>query len=164
MRVTKQIFPNITILMFFAHSYLAIHPTGRQKPLEQNAYGLLPASVDGMMEVADEKAKFVDLCEFAHGFKERHQFLEAYHSIINKAAKFSLFSELYCRRIRAGFGLWLDYGGRQRWDVTNLGKNFFSPSDFQRSLQMALELSDEYVWIYSQQPRFFPRPICQTLT
>ncbi|MCS7253416.1 MAG: hypothetical protein RMK18_03315 [Armatimonadota bacterium] len=156
MEVTRQIFPDITILMFWAHSYLPMHPTERKKPPEQNAYGLLPAFVDGMMEAADERAKFVDLCEFAYGFKERHQFLEAYHSIVNKAASFSLFPGIYRRKILVGFGLWLDYGGQKRWSVDDFGKNYFSPDEFRRSLQMALELTDEYVWIYSQMPRFFP--------
>ncbi len=157
MKVTRQIFPDITILMFWAHSYLPMHPTERKKPTEQNSYGLLPAFVDGMMEAADEKAKFVDLCEFAYGSKERHQFLEAYHSIVNKAVAFSLLPELYRSKIRVGFGLWLDYNStRQPWDVNDFNKNYFSPSEFQNSLQTALELTDEYVWIYSQQPRFFP--------
>lgn len=156
MEVTKQIFPEITILMFFAHSYLTMHPIERKKPPEQNSYGLLPAFLDGMMEGADERAKFVDLCEFAYAFKERHQFLEAYHSIVNKASTFSLFPNLYRSKIRVGFGLWLDYGGQKRWDVNDFSKNYFSPDEFRRSLQFALELSDEYVWIYSQTPRFFP--------
>lgn len=156
MYVTRKIFPDITVLMFWAHSYLPIHPTERKKPPEQNAYGLLPAFVDGLMEAADERAKFVDLCEFAYGFKGRQQFLEAYHSIVNKAAAFSLFPELYRGKIRVGFGLWLDNGGRERWDVNDFSKNYFSPDEFRRSLQMALEISDEYVWIYSQVPKFFP--------
>ncbi len=157
MEVTRAIFPDITILMFWGHSYLPMHPTERKKSPEQNAYGLLPAFVDGLMEAADERAKFGDLCEFAYGFKERHQFLEAYHTIVNKAAPFSFFPERYRRRIRVGFGLWLDYNSvRQPWDISDFRKNYFSPDEFQRSLQTALELSDEYVWIYSQQPRFFP--------
>jgi hypothetical protein len=161
MKVTRAIFPDITILMFWAHSYLPIHPTERQKPLEQNAYGLLPAFVDGMMEAADERAQFVDLCEFAYGYKRREQFLEAYHSIVHKAMRFSLLPELYRRRIRVGFGLWLDNGNAgamqgKRWDVRDFSKNYFSPDEFRQSLQWALEISDGYVWIYSHQPRFFP--------
>ncbi len=156
MEVTKAIFPDITILMFWAHSYLTIHPTERKKPPEQNAYGLLPAFVDGMMEAADERAQFVDLCEFAYPYKRRDQFLEAYHSIVNKAMPFSFLPELYRRRIRVGFGLWLDYGGEKRWDVRDFSRNHFSPDEFRQSLQWALEISDGYVWIYSHKPRFFP--------
>ncbi len=155
MNATKAIFPDITILMLFGPSHLAFYP--QVKSLEQQDYGLLPPFVDGMMEVADRRAKFVDLCEFAYGYKDRHQFLAAYHTIVNKAPTFSLFPELYRSKIRVGFGLWLDYGsGRQGWYVDDFRKNHFSPEEFQRSLQMALELSDEYVWIYTQQPRFFP--------
>ncbi|MFA0758880.1 MAG: hypothetical protein PVTTEEND_001606 [Candidatus Fervidibacter sp.] len=156
MEVTRAIFPDITILMFWAHSYLTIHPTERKKPPEQNAYGLLPAFVDGMMEAADERAQFVDLCEFAYPYKRRDQFLEAYHSIVNKAMPFSFLPELYRRRIRVGFGLWLDYGGEKRWDVRDFSRNHFSPDEFRQSLQWALEISDGYVWIYSHKPRFFP--------
>lgn len=154
MEVTQTIFPDITILMFWAHSYLVMHPTERRKPPEQNAYGLLPAFVDGMMEAANKRVKFVDLCEFAYGYKRKEQFLEAYHSIVNKAGRFSLMPGLYRQRIRVGFGLWLDNGGK--WDVKDFRKNYFSPEEFRQSLRWALEVSDGYVWIYSQHPRFFP--------
>ena len=55
--------------------------------------------------------------------------------------------ELYRQRVRAGFGLWLDYSQKP---------NYFTPEEFQRALGYALEISDEYVWLYTHGPRFFP--------
>ena len=48
---------------------------------------------------------------------------------------------------KAGFGLWLDYGGRP---------GHFTPAEFGQAAATALEVSNRYVWIYSHGPRFFP--------
>jgi len=85
------------------------------------------------------------MCEFAYGFSERRQFLEAYHGIVNRGMVISSVPDLYRARIRVGFGLWIDCGGAERWS-----------SEWRDSLQMALELTDRYVWVYSHRVRFFP--------
>lgn len=154
MRVTKEIYPDITILIFWAHSYLILHPTQRLLPQEKNSYGLLPYFVDGLIEESDEKTQIHDICEFAYGFKEKHQFLDAYHSIINKAVKFSIIPDKYRKKIKVGFGLWIDNGNI--WDDKDFSKNYFKPEEFEKSLKYALDISDEYVWIYSQKVKFFP--------
>jgi hypothetical protein len=49
--------------------------------------------------------------------------------------------------VKTGFGIWLD-NHRQA--------NYFSPDEFSRVVSSALKVSDRYVWIYSEGPRFFP--------
>lgn len=161
MEVTKKIFPDITLLFFWTHSYLVLHPThnGWLVPPEKNTYGLLPAFLDGILEAADLRTKFVDLSEFAYSAKERQRFLEIYHSIINKAPLFSAIPEVYRAKVRVGFGISMDihaHGKPQLWSTTDFSKHHFSPEEFKQALQTALELSDEYVWIYTQYPKFFP--------
>lgn len=153
MRETNRIFPGITVLFLFGPSVVALSP----EPLEKQAYGLLPAFVDGMLLGSDEWTTIVDGCEFSYGYKERRQFLEAYHTVMGKALRYTSVPALYRAKVRVGFGLWLDCRwSRKGWDTADLDKNYFSPEEFERSLRMALEISDGYVWIYSQTPRFFP--------
>ncbi len=93
------------------------------------------------------KTYLVDGYEFAYGFKERRQFLNGYHQIHREAVKLSQVPNLYGQKVKAGFGLRLDYGNEQK---------YFSPEEFKEALSKALEVSDRYVWVYSQGPGFFP--------
>jgi len=149
----RKIFPGLVVFLLFGPSILALSP----EPVERQAYGLLPAFLDGMLLGSDEETVFVDGCEFSYGYKERHQFLEAYHTVMGKALRFTSVPRIYRAKVRVGFGLWLDcrWGGKG-WDTENFHKNYFSPEEFERSLGAALEVSEGYVWIYSQAPRFFP--------
>ena len=63
----------------------------------------------------------------------------------------------YAGQVQAGFGLWLDYGGAKRWSTADVTRNFFRPDEFARAVRAALEVSDRYVWVYTEGPRFFPR-------
>ena len=55
-----------------------------------------------------------------------------------------------------GFGLWLDNQWRMLgWDTENFSKNYFSPDAFESSLRRALEVADDYVWIYTETQRWW---------
>jgi hypothetical protein len=55
-----------------------------------------------------------------------------------------------------GFGVWLDYDWRKKgWDEKDPSKNYFTPEGFARSVGKALERADEYVWIYSETPKWW---------
>jgi hypothetical protein len=41
------------------------------------------------------------------------------------------------------------------WNVDDFAKNHFTPAEFEAALRSALEVSDEYVWIYTEQPRWW---------
>ncbi len=156
MRVAGEVFPDLQLLMFWGNTYLALHPTQKEVPPPENAYGLLPSFFDGMLEGAHPATSFVDLCEFAYGYTERRQFLEAYHGIVNRGMAISALPDVYRARVRVGFGLWLDNGGRDRWNTEDFSGNHFTPDRWQQALTQALDVTDGYVWIYSHSPRFFP--------
>jgi hypothetical protein len=64
--------------------------------------------------------------------------------------------EKYARVFSSGFGIWLDRDWRNKgWDVDDVSKNYFTPETFAASVQAALKLSDKYVWIYSETPRWW---------
>ncbi len=60
--------------------------------------------------------------------------------------------------MKAGFGLWMDCDWRRKgWNVTDFSKNHFSPTEFEGAVRSALQVSDGYVWIYTEQPRWWTR-------
>ena len=135
----------VVILSLYAysapHNYLR---TGRA--LANVPYGLLPAFYDGVLELMPHEGRLVDGYEPAYFFKRRSQFLDGYKKIA-EARTLSTFPDLYEKKVSAGFGLWIDY---------KRNPNYFTPKEFETAVRDALEVSDEYVWIYSNGPRFFP--------
>jgi len=156
MQAAGEVFPELELLMFWGNTYLALHPTQKEIPPPRNAYGLLPAFLDGMLEGADPAMRFVDLCEFAYGLSERRQFLSAYHGIVNRGMAISTVPDLYRARVRVGFGLWIDNGGRERWSTEDFSTNHFTPERWEQALTQALDVTDGYVWVYSHSPGFYP--------
>jgi hypothetical protein len=50
----------------------------------------------------------------------------------------------------------MDYDWRKKgWDEKDASKNYFKPADFERSLKLALQHADRYVWIYTEKPRWW---------
>ena len=135
-------------VLFWLYGYTLPFSELRGRTSLQNAgYGLLPAFCDGLLEAMPPKARFIDGYEFAYGFKDRRQFLDGYRRIRQEALRLSAVPEVYREKVKAGFGLMLDYRGQQ---------HYFSPAEFKQAVGYALEISDGYVWIYSEGPQFFP--------
>ena len=60
--------------------------------------------------------------------------------------------------MKAGFGVWLDNDWRRKgWNLTDFSKNHFSPGEFENAVRSALRVSDQYVWIYTEQPRWWTK-------
>jgi hypothetical protein len=126
---------------------LALSELKGRKDLKEIQYSLMPAFYDGLLEAMPEGSCLVDGYESAYGFKERRQFLKGYQQIHEEALKISQVPDHYKKKLKAGFGLWLDYRNQQK---------YFSLEEFKQAISVALEVSDGYVCIYSQGPCFFP--------
>jgi hypothetical protein len=62
----------------------------------------------------------------------------------------------YRRFFSFGFGIWMDEDWRKKgWDEQDLSKNYFTPEALEASVHRALEVADEYVWIYTETPRWW---------
>jgi hypothetical protein len=146
MAAVAAISPDIMLLSLFGHS-LPLPYLRDGKSLQEANYSLLPAFYDGLLEAMPAGARLIDGYEFAYPFKEWRQFLKGYQQIHQEALKLSAVPDRYREKVKAGFGLWLDY----RRQLTH-----FTPGEFHQALRSALEISDEYVWIYTEGPRFFP--------
>jgi hypothetical protein len=151
MQQVNQQFPDIVILLTFGHE-LAEWPLGKTRA--EASYGLLADFIDGMLDACSDQTQIVNAWEFAYPYKQQQEFRAAYDSIKKKLVDESASPEKYRRHLQAGFGLWMDHK-KKAWDLTDFSQNHFSPAEFQSALQAALETSDQYVWIYTERPRWW---------
>jgi hypothetical protein len=156
MQAVNKEFPDITLLLTFG--YALAQPRGQARDRSQAAYGLLADFLDGLLGACSKDTTLVDAWEPSYPYKEPGQFEQAYATIKHKAPAWTAEPERYRRQVQAGFGLWMDNDWRRKgWDVTDFSRNHFRPAEFEAAVRSALRVSDQYVWIYTEQPRWWTR-------
>jgi tRNA A58 N-methylase Trm61 len=154
METLSKVFPDITILLTFGYSIA--QPRGGAKDRADVHYGLLADFLDGMLDACPDRATIVDAWESSYPYKRAEQFATAHDTIRQQSAEWSADPDKYRRVVRAGFGIWMDYDWRRRaWDTSDFAKNHFTPAEFESAVRTALHTSDGYVWIYTEQPRWW---------
>jgi glycosyltransferase involved in cell wall biosynthesis len=153
----REIFPGITVGLLYGYS-LATHEMKQGEPRENSRYALLPPFLDGLLEASGPSAKFTDLWESGHGFREARQFTGARNAMKKDALAVTANPAIAQEKLTAGMSLRIDFAlPNAPWQAAHPGKNYFTPDAFERALRAALAASDRYVWIYSEaKPRFFP--------
>jgi hypothetical protein len=145
MQAFEDGYPGLTVLLSFGQSYAHWLGSKLAKPAPENPYGLLTAFADGLVEGA-ATGRIVDGHERSYWFKEPELFQAAYEMMRDAAPP----------KMSFGFGIWMDYEWRRfGWNAEDTGKNYFSPEALYVSTRAALARSDEFVWIYSEQPRWW---------
>jgi hypothetical protein len=149
-------FPRVTIFLTFGYSLPWHESRQGRTSLAECHYGLLAPFLDGMLEAAREDARFIDGHELSYGYKDSDRFGQAYAAMRQQLLPIVADPKRYQRFFSFGFGLWMDNQWRKvGWDTADFSKNYFSPETFQSSLRRALEVADEYVWIYTETPRWW---------
>jgi hypothetical protein len=147
---------NVVVFLTFGHSLPYRDTHDEPKKLAEYEYGLLKPFLDGMYDATRGDAKIVDGYELSYGSREGKQFADAEQMVRQTLLKFVPDPDRYQRATSLGFGLWLDYDwAKKGWDVSDLSKNYFTPKQFEESLRIALKTADEFVWIYSETPRWW---------
>jgi len=155
MRGFEAGFPGLTLLLTFGHSASWWEMQRSGKPLAECGYGLLAPFVDGLIDGA-RRGRIVDGYELSYGFREDERFAAARRSLAFEILPIVARPGRYRRFVSAGFGLWLDYDRpRLGWDPETPERNYFTPHGLQRSLEAAFAAADEYVWLYSETPRWW---------
>ena len=150
MQVFKEEFPDVVILLMFGHClpYVQSRDAGG---LETAGYGLLAPFLDGLVVRCPPTAKIVDGYELAYPYKTKAQFVEGRRIMKELAPSVSKFPDVVKRVEQAGFGIWMDYNsGNLGWHPEDFSKNHFSLQEFEQSVRAALEVCDEYVWVYTE--------------
>ncbi len=147
-------FPDITILLTFGYSIARPATPGADRSTA--GYGLLADFLDGVLDACTPGTVLVDAWESSYGYKHAAQFTRAYQTIKKHALDWTANPARYREHIRAGFGIWLDNNWRRKgWNTSDFTRNYFTPPEFEMAVRSALQASDKYVWIYTEQPRWW---------
>jgi hypothetical protein len=156
MAAFQEGFPDVPVLLTFGHSLPWKQSEQGKKPLSEVDYGLLAPMLDGMIDAARGKSRIIDGYELAYGYKDPAQFDTAVEAMRRGALPIVADPKRYAEFCRLGFGIWLDKDWREvPWNDADLSKNYFTPAAFEASVRHALARTDEYVWIYSETPRWW---------
>jgi hypothetical protein len=158
MAAFQEEFPGLTIFLTFGYSLPWVEAGRKKSGLPEAGYGLLAPFLDGMLEAAKEDVRFVDGHELSYGYKEPKQFAASYKMMKEDLLPIVADPTKYAKQFSLGFGIWMDNDHRKKgWSTTDFSTNYFSPEAFEKSCKAALETSDEYVWIYTELPRWWTK-------
>ena len=145
--------PDITILISYA--YRAAQPTDGES-FRLYGYELIPAFLDGVLEAASDSTRIVDAWEYSYPYRSRAEFEKARRTMKEDAIHWTSVPDEYTQHVTAGFGLWMDFDVRgHEWHPENVSLNYNTPGQFRKNLDDAFELTDEYVWIYTGQAKWW---------
>ena len=150
-------YPDLTIFLTFGYS-LPWNESGQGKrPLAECHYGLLAPFLDGMLDAVKGNTKVVDGNENAYRFRDTNRFAASYRMMKEELLPIVRADQsAYAKHFSFGFGLWIDCDWRKiGWDTNDFSKNFYTPEGFEQSVRVGLQAADEYVWVYSEQPRWW---------
>lgn len=125
--------------------------------------GLLPAFVDGMLDALPQSMILVDGCENAYRYDSAEDYLYAFNAIrqSNGPAARLVSGEnrpKYRGQVQAGFGFYLDAYVNPETSPWYIGGHGGSRlARLRQNLQHARQVCDEYVWVYGEQYRWWPR-------
>ena len=152
-------YPGCLMWLLYGYSHI-IHkmPADAPADLSDAGNGLYAAFLDGMLEASDEETIFVDGCEGAYRFSKPEEFMGMRKIITEKALKYTLVPEIYQKKMRVGFGLYMDmyyYRTSHPWYSDRPKDNYMTPAHLEKALRNAIKISDGYVWIYSENPSWW---------
>jgi hypothetical protein len=156
MKAFQSEYPDITIFLTFGYCLPWVQMGGTRSLAEVN-YGLLSPLLDGMVDAALPTATIVDGYELAYSYKDVSLFAPGYKMMAEDVLKIVNADHTKYRSVFSfGFGVWMDYNWRELgWDVSDSSKNFYTPEEFMTTINTALKSSDEYVWIYTETPKWW---------
>jgi hypothetical protein len=159
MQAFQDGYPGVTVLLTFAYSLNHQETGGDPSKLADTSYALLKPFLDGMLDAATPGVRIIDGFENSYGYKTREQFAEARRTMKETIFRLVADPQKYREHVSLAFGLWMDYDWRKHgWDVEHPERNYFTPTAFEQSTRLARDACDEYVWIYTETPKWWTKP------
>jgi hypothetical protein len=157
MAAFQEGYPDLTIFLTFGYSLPREESGGDRAKLPKVHYGLMAPFMDGMVDAAKGGTRIVDGYELSYGYKDTTRFARGYEAMATGVLPFiGADPKRYREVFSFGFGVWMDYDWRKKgWDAADPSKNFYTPEAFEKTVRTALQTADEYVWIYTEQPRWW---------
>lgn len=140
-------FPDMVFWTLHGYGTTASHI---ENGLPDAAMDLKTGFYDGLLEGSTDEFVFVDGGEMAYGYHRREHFESGRKMVKEEPIRMGLTKvpDLHRSKVKCAFGLWPDYYGAL--DPDDPENSYFSPGRFQRALNLALELSDGYVWFWGE--------------
>jgi hypothetical protein len=146
----------VIVFLTFGYSLPYSETASDASKLPTVSYGLLAPFLNGMSDAAGDGARIIDGFEISYGYKTREQFAQGREIMQTGVLPLVADATRYHEVFEKSFGLWLDFDWRKHgWNTTDVSKNYFTPESFAEPLKHALEQSDEYVWIYTEKPKWW---------
>jgi hypothetical protein len=157
MEAFQEGFPGLTVFLTFGYGVPWLEMRHGAPSLAECEYGLLAPFLDGMVSAATGRTRLVDGYEPAYFHnKDLAKFRRAHRMLTDGVLPIVEEPERYRRLLSVGFGLFMDYDPKQRpWNGRDGSANYYTPWEFEASVRAALAEADEYVWIYSEAPRWW---------
>ena len=159
MKAIESEFPSPKILTFyllglFAEFCKPMPADARFEQLAAHGYAFVPAFFNGMLEAASPGALFVDGNENAYYYTNSASYFEMYQCVTQRARYLvdpALWSK-YRAQVQSGHALYIDqyYGLRAEKVLGNYLTPKEQPKWFEHNTYWALNVSDQYVWCYSE--------------
>jgi hypothetical protein len=156
MNAFQQGYPDATIFLTFGYSLPWAESQQGKRALAECHYGMLAPFLDGMLDAIKGNTILVDGNEGAYRFRDTNRFATSYRAMKQDLLPIVQSKENYPKHFSLGFGLWMDCDWRKvGWGTNNYATNFYSPQAFEHSVRAALQTADDYVWVYTEQPRWW---------
>lgn len=164
-------FPEAELVSYFLMSYLVRDhryrgpsPVGRSDEawcLAGHSYGLLPAFLDGWLDVLPPTVTLFDGCEYAYWHKSANDFAQEADDVRRRGVQ--LVSpenrDKYAKQLKVAFPIYMD---AMHPDLA--GRYTLEPESpdrlalLRRNLAAAIDYGDGLVWIYGEHGRWWPEP------
>ncbi len=156
MAAIQDEYPDVTVLVTLGHSFAWHETTLLKVPLARCPNGLLAPFMDGMFDAAAGNTQIVDGYELSYDYRDSTSFTRAARTMRKGVLPIVADSTRYRRHGRIGFGLWMDNASNKvGWDTLDVSRNKYPPGPLRSALEHALATTDRYVWVYSEQPRWW---------
>jgi hypothetical protein len=162
MRAVAAEFPDVVLLSYYLLSYCSEAVVAGADPsgyLAEDENGLLPAFLDGWLDVLPQSCKVVDGNEHAYLYNSELRFDGAFVRIKGECQALISAENRYRYRglVQVGHGLFLDAyinAPGSAWFIDPHGES--KAGRFGDNLRNAIVAADEYVWLYGQKGRWWP--------
>jgi hypothetical protein len=156
MRAFQSGYPGLTVFLTVGYGAVWDQSGGGRRPLAGTDFGLLAPFLDGMVDATVSPARLIDGYEQAYSYRDTTLFDKGYRAVKHDLLRIVSPRQKYASVFTCAFGIWLDYDWRGKgWNTKDLSRNYYNPAAFETSVRKALRASDEYVWIYSETPRWW---------
>ena len=149
-------YPDLIVFLTYGYGLPWDKSQEGRKPLEECDYGLLAPFLDGMISAAKGKTRFIDGNESAYWYSTPAHFSRGKSKLQKDVRQIIENPVKYAKIFSVSFGVWMDFNWREQgWNTKDLAKNPRSPKLLEELTRKALSETNEYVWVYSETPRWW---------